>query len=47
MYNTIEELLKAYSTFEIEKVTDTLYYIHGRLFAINEVNEQFEFEALE
>jgi hypothetical protein len=47
MYNTIEELLKAYSDLEIEKVSDTLYYIAGTLFAINEVKGKFEFEVLE
>jgi hypothetical protein len=47
MYNTIEELLNAYSRFEIEKISGTLYLIQDRAFKINEIDRKFEFEALE
>ena len=47
MYNTIEELLEAYSDWDIKKVSDTLYYIQDRLFGVNEIDGKFEFEALE
>lgn len=47
MYDTKEELLNAYSKWDIKKVSETLYYIQMRLFRIVENNGKFEFEALE
>lgn len=47
MYKTKEDLLKAYSKWDIRKVSETLYYIQSRLFRIVETNGEYEFEALE
>jgi len=47
MYKTKKELLKAYEKWDIEKVSETLYYIQMRLFRIVEHGGQFAFEALE
>ena len=44
---TKEELLLAYSQWEIRKVSETLYYIQSRLFRMVESNGEFSFEALE
>jgi len=47
MYKTKEELLEAYSKWDIKKVSETLYYIQMRLFRVVETNGKFEFKALE
>jgi hypothetical protein len=47
MYKTKEELLDAYSKWDIKKVSEKLYLIQMRLFRIIENNGMFEFEALE
>ena len=47
MYKSKEELLEAYSKWDIKKVSETLYYIQQRLFRVVETNGSYDFEALE
>jgi hypothetical protein len=47
MYDTKEELLEAYSNWNIKEISEELYLIQERVFKINEFNGKFEFEALE
>lgn len=47
MYKTKEELLEAYKNWQIDKVSDTLYYIQMRLHRLTEHEGLFSFKALE